>query len=118
MNLTQSQLGRRLVLVVMMLLGCSHQAVKNGNEKRAKLGEDVVQDAVIFEAGTKEGAVVPEISAPRLRAVIVEEKIEGNRLIERHREWIMEGEVQLLGIPKGPHSGLQGKPNRGVSHEN
>ena len=32
-------------------------------------------------------------------AQLVEEKIEGNRLIERHREWILEGDVSLLGIP-------------------
>lgn len=30
---------------------------------------------------------------------MVEEHIDGNRLIERHREWILEGDVQLLGIP-------------------
>lgn len=64
-----------------------------------KLGSEIVQGAVTFEPGAEVGAVVPEISAPRLRGMMVEEKIEGNRLIERHREWLIDGEVQLLGIP-------------------
>ena len=52
---------------------------------------------------------------------MVEEKIEGNRLIERHREWLIDGEVQLLGIPidlekrKPTPSQAQTK---GGSHEN
>ncbi len=84
-----------------MLSSCAHGPF--GSSKRSdgvKLSPEVVEGAVTFETGTKDGAVIPEVSSPRLRAVIVEEKIENNRLIERHREWILEGEVQLLGIPK------------------
>ncbi|MGK5083426.1 hypothetical protein WDW37_08965 [Bdellovibrionota bacterium FG-1] len=99
--------------------------MKDGNESRAKLGTDAVQEAVVFEPGTKDGAVVPEISAPSLRAIIVEERIEGNRLIERHREWILEGDVQLIGIPKSvskavkePIKGASAKASSGGSHEN
>ncbi len=69
-------------------------------EASLKLSPEVVQGAVTFEPGTKDGAVVPEISAPRLRAIWVPEKVDGNRLIEAHREWEMQGEPQLLGIPK------------------
>lgn len=86
-----------------------------------KLGSEIVQGAVTFEPGAEVGAVVPEVSAPRPRGIMVEEKIEGNRLIERHREWLIDGEVQLLGIPidlekrKPTPSQAQTK---GGSHEN
>lgn len=121
---------RHVVPIVLLLSACSHsQAVKDGSESRAKLGQEVVREAVVFEPGTKDGAVVPEISAPSLRAIVVEEKIEGNRLIERHREWILEGDVQLLGIPKdarkdaplaaqAPRKAIVIKKARGGSHEN
>lgn len=84
------------------VFGCAHKSAdKVSPEQAAKLEQNLVRDAVVFEVGTKDGAVVPEISAPRLRAIWVGERIEGNRLIEAHREWILEGDVTLLGIPKG-----------------
>lgn len=104
-----------------MMSACSHGgAAGAGREDRAKIEPEVVREAVVFEPGTKDGAVVPEISAPNLRAIIVEEKIDGNRLIERHREWILEGDVQLLGIPKaakGLHKASATPASGGGSHE-
>jgi hypothetical protein len=84
------------------LWACAHGDHGSGGARGGDgltLGNEVVQGAVTFEPGAKEGAVVPEVSSPQLRAVIVEERIEGNRLIERHREWQLDGHVQLLGIP-------------------
>jgi hypothetical protein len=118
-----------IVIMAVTMWGCSHgRAVRPDGESPSRLGPDVMREAVVFEAGTKDGAVVPEISAPSLHAVIVEEKIEGNRLIERHREWILEGEVQLLGIPKDSkntskaagesHQGSPEPAKKGGSHEN
>ena len=66
----------------------------------ARIDRHLVRDTVVYEPGAKDGAVIPDVSAPQLRAVMVEERIEGNRLIERHREWILEGDVSLLGIPQ------------------
>lgn len=87
-----------------MLSACSHGSTvsggREGDANHPTLAPEIVQDAVVFEPGTKDGATVPELSSPSLWAVMVEEKIEGNRLIEKHREWILQGEVQLLGIPK------------------
>ena len=63
---------------IVLLSACAQGRVageKHGSD--VKLGQDVVQGAVIFESGAKDGAVVPEISSPRLRAIMVEEKIEG-----------------------------------------
>jgi hypothetical protein len=86
---------------MILITGCSHGRVAiEADAHSVRLGPDVVQGAVIFEPGTKVGAVVPEISAPHLRAIWVAEKVEGTRLIEAHREWQMEGEAQILGIPK------------------
>jgi hypothetical protein len=85
---------------MVLLSGCAQgRAAGEKQGSDIKLGPEVIQGAVTFEPGTKDGAIVPEISSPRLRAIMVEEKIEGNRLVERHREWILDGEAQLLGIP-------------------
>lgn len=107
--------------IVLLLAGCSHGRAGPGGESGARLKQEIVREAVVFEPGTKDGAVIPEISAPSLRAMIVEEKIEGNRLIEKHREWILEGDVQLLGIPKDtkePHTRTREKTQGGGPHEN
>jgi hypothetical protein len=69
-------------------------------DQAAKLDRRLVKDAILYEPGTEQGATVPEISAPRLHAILVPERVENNRLIERHREWILEGDVTILGIPK------------------
>ena len=89
-------------LVLLLGLGaCAAPAVNDATpEQAARIDRKLVKDAVVFEPGTKEGAIIPEISAPSLRAIWVEEKRDGNRLVEAHREWILEGNVSLLGIPK------------------
>jgi hypothetical protein len=69
-------------------------------DQAAKLDRQLVKEAVLYEPGTEKGAVVPEISAPRLHAVFIPERVENNRLVEAHREWILEGDVSILGIPK------------------
>lgn len=87
----------------LMVLGsaCAHQKVDNVSaEDASRIDRKLVKESVVYEPGAKEGASVPDVSAPRLRAVWVEERIEGNRLIEAHREWLLEGDVSLLGIPK------------------
>lgn len=69
-------------------------------EQAARIDRKLVKDAVVFEPGAEDGAVVPEISAPCLRAVIVPELREPKRIVERHREWILDCDVSLLGIPQ------------------
>ena len=69
-------------------------------DQAAKLDRQLIRDAVVFEPGTKDGAIVPEISAPRLRAILVPDTRIGNRLVEKHREWILDGDVSILGIPR------------------
>lgn len=92
----------QVILLFGIVSGCAHKSIdKVSPDDAAKLDQNLVRDAVVFEPGTKDGAVVPEISAPRLRAIWIGERIEGNRLIEAHREWILEGDITLLGIPKG-----------------
>lgn len=92
----------RFVVVCMTLsLGaCAHskQEVVSENEA-ARLDRGLVKESVIFEPGTKEGAVVPDLSSPRLRAILVPEHIENGRLVEKHREWQLEGDVLILGTP-------------------
>lgn len=103
--------------LIVLLSGCAQgRAAGEKQGDSIKLSPEVVQGAVTFEPGTKDGAVVPEISSPRLRAIWVPEKIEGNRLIESHREWEMIGEPQLLGIPKDAKKKTE--KASGGSHEN
>ena len=88
------------------LSACAHtkpDGVAAGDASRVDRG--LVRDSVIFEPGTKDGAIVPDVSAPRLRAMLVPEHVENGRLIEKHREWQLEGDVQILGTPapKGGH---------------
>lgn len=81
--------------------GCASSKPKEVTpDQAAKLDRKLVKDAVVYEPGTEQGAIVPEISAPRLHAILVREHIENNRLIETHREWELEGDVSILGIPK------------------
>lgn len=90
-----------LMLAALSLMSCAHSKVETVDPNEAsRIDRKLVRDAVVFETGSRDGAVVPEISAPQLRAIIVEEHIDGNRLVERHREWVLEGESVLLGIPK------------------
>lgn len=94
----------------LFLMGCAH--LRNASEtamEAARLDPVLVRETVVFESGTKDGAIVPEISAPRLRAVWVPERLEGNRLIEAHREWFLEGDVTILGIPRAAKSGAARK---------
>ena len=92
--------NRFLWLMPLVLTSCAHSKSDTVTaEDAARIDRKLVRNTVIFEPGAKEGAVVPDVSAPQLRAVIVEERIEGNRLIERHREWLLEGDVALLGVP-------------------
>lgn len=88
-------------IIAAALASCSHSRPSESvpPEEAAKLNRKLVRESVVFESGAKDGAVVPEISAPQLRAVLVPERIENNRLIESHREWVLEGDVSLLGIP-------------------
>ena len=80
--------------------GCASSQTNNVSpDQAAKLDRRLVKDAVVYEPGTEKNAVVPEISAPRLRAIWVPERVENNRLVEAHREWLLEGDVTILGIP-------------------
>ncbi len=89
------------VALVISAIGCAHNSSFETDENKAlKFDRKLVREAVVFENGTQNGAVVPEISAPRLRALWIPEKKENGRLIEAHREWLLEGDVSILGIPK------------------
>ena len=88
-------------LVLLAMVSCSHTKVDESNSDGAvKFDRGIMKEAVVYEPGTKEGAVLPDVSAPRLKAIWVPEKVEGNRLVEAHREWLLDGNVTLLGIPK------------------
>jgi hypothetical protein len=113
MKKSRSPRGRKAIIpiaiaAVLAAFGSSGCATSKPKEvtpdQAAKLDRQLVKDAVIYEPGTEKGATVPEISAPRLHAILVPERVENNRLVERHREWILEGDVTILGIPKKPES--------------
>jgi hypothetical protein len=69
-------------------------------EEAARINHKLVRNAVTFGPGADNGAVVPDVSAPCLRAELVPEHLEdsGRTLIEKHREWHLNCDVQLLGI--------------------
>ena len=99
-----------IVPIWINLMGCAHTpAAPVPQAEAAKLDRTLVRDAVVYESGAKDGAVVPEISAPRLRAVWVAERVENNKLIEAHREWLLEGDVSILGIPAPTPDKVKGK---------
>ncbi|GEM_PF-1949764 len=91
-----------LVAPLVGVIGCAHQKPNPTVNEAAKFDRNLVRESVSFEDGAKEGAIVPEVSAPRLKAIWVPEKIDasGTRLIEAHREWILEGDIILLGTPQ------------------
>ena len=75
---------------LMAAAACAHESVNSVSDAEAsRIDRTLVKDTVVYEPGAKEGAVVPDISAPRLRAIEVAERIENGRLIEKHREWIV-----------------------------
>lgn len=89
------------LIITISAAGCAHvQTQEVSARDGAKLDRKLVRDAVVFEDGAKDGAVVPEVSSPQLRAIMVPERVENNRLIEAHREWILDGDVAILGIPR------------------
>lgn len=79
---------------------CAHGEKKVDPKDAARLDPKLVRETVVYEPGAEAGAVVPEISAPRLRAIWVPEKVENGHLTEAHREWQMEGDVVILGTPQ------------------
>jgi hypothetical protein len=98
-------------LMAFAAVGCAHRQIeKIASPEAARLDQELVKETVVFEPGTEEGAVIPEISAPRLRARKVPEKIEGGKLVEAHREWLLEGDVVILGIPEINAKPVRGKP--------
>jgi hypothetical protein len=92
------QLGA--VCIALNTTGCAHAKGETVPENEAaRISRKLVRESVIFEPGTQDGAVVPDISAPRLRAMLVPEHVENGRLVEKHREWQLEGDVLILGTP-------------------
>ena len=74
------------LIVAISLVGCAHTPTSEvAPEDAAKLDRKLVKDSVVFEDGTKDGAVVPEISSPRLRAVLMPERVENNRFVSSCR---------------------------------
>jgi hypothetical protein len=98
------------LLTAINVVGCAHVPVGGSSASEAvKLDRKLVRDAVVFEDGAKDGAVVPEISSPQLRAIMIPERVENNRLIEAHREWVLDGDVSILGIPRDQTKQYRGK---------
>lgn len=98
------------LITTISAVGCAHmQPQEVAASDAAKLDRKLVRDAVVFEDGAQNGAVVPEISSPQLRATMVPERVENNRLIEAHREWILDGDVTILGIPRSIPKQTRGK---------
>jgi hypothetical protein len=82
------------------IAGCSHSKIEEVREEdAARINRKLVKQTVVYEPGAEDGAVVPDLSAPQLRAMMIPEHIENGRLVEKHREWQLEGEVTLLGTP-------------------
>lgn len=89
-------------LALILLSGCAHKAADPvSSSDAARIDRKLVRDAVVFEPGTEDGATIPEVSSPRIRAILVPEHIDdnGTRLVESHREWLLDGSVVLLGTP-------------------
>lgn len=87
---------------LVLLSGCAHKSVDSvGTPDAARIDRKLVRSAVVFDPGAEDDAVVPDVSSPRIRAVIIPEHIDdnGTRLVERHREWLLDGSVVLLGTP-------------------
>lgn len=100
MNKTTKQLGIMLSMITLGCAGCAHGRAENvAPEDAARINRKLVRNAVSFGPGAEDGAVVPEVSSPCLRAEMVPERTETNRLIEKHREWVLDCDVRLLGIP-------------------
>ncbi len=90
-----------VVTTTMSFIGCAHNPMNLvPAEEAARIDRALVKETVVYESGAKDGAIVPDLSAPRLRATWVPEHQENGRLIEAHREWALEGDVTILGIPK------------------
>jgi hypothetical protein len=96
------------ILTTIALAGCAHKEQKVDPKDAARIDPRLTQETVVYEPGSERGAVVPDISAPRLRAIWVDERIENGRLIEAHREWQLEGDVVILGTSK-PQGGRHEK---------
>lgn len=94
----------RTLLCLMIAVGagaCAAPAVNDATpEQAARIDRKLVRNAVVFGPGAEDGAVVPDISTPCLRAVIVDEERTPKKIVEKHREWYLECDVSLLGIPK------------------
>ena len=89
-----------LGMVVVCSLGCASKPADSVSaDQAARINRKLVKNAVSFGPGAEDNAVVPDVSSPCLHAEIVPEKIEGNKLIEKHREWALDCDVRLLGIP-------------------
>lgn len=87
------------LLTILAASACAHKEQKVDPKDAVRIDPKLTRESVVFEPGSERGAVVPDISAPRLRAIWVEERIENGRLIEAHREWQLEGDVVILGTP-------------------
>jgi hypothetical protein len=88
-------------LLSLCAVSCAHREAKVEPKDAARLEPRLVRETVVYGPGAETGAVVPEISAPRLRAEWIREKVENGRLVEAHREWVLEGDVIILGTPPG-----------------
>jgi len=89
-----------------LAVGCAHAPVNNVSpDEAARINRKLVRNAVSFGPGAEVGAVVPDVSAPCLRAEVVPETVSSNRLVEKHREWVLDCDVRLLGIPERPGAG-------------
>lgn len=111
-----------LILLVGISSGCAHKApVSISEQEAARLDRNLVREAVVFEPGAETNAIVPDVSAPRLRAVFVKGHREGtNRYTESRREWLFEGDVVLLGIPDSAVTAPTGTtlPKGGIRYAN
>ena len=91
------------------MVSCAHREAKVDPKDAARLEPQLVRETVVYGPGSEQGAVVPDISAPRLKAEWISERVENGRLIEAHREWVLEGDVIILGSPPVPASGARSK---------
>ena len=96
-------------LLTCCMVSCAHREAKVDPKDAARLEPQLVRETVVYGPGSEQGAVVPEISAPRLKAEWISERVENGRLIEAHREWLLEGDVVILGMPSAPASDARTK---------
>ena len=91
-----------VVISLVSFGGCAHKTVDAvSSDQAARIDRKFIKDSVTYGPGAEDGAVIPEVSSPCLHAEVVPEHLEsgGHVLVEKHRQWHLQCDSQILGIP-------------------